>query len=227
MSAQPALEHVHVHDDAEADLVGTDWHQRAIVSLFVAMLDAAAGSGPTWHIGNQLPLRARLASGKRWSPSPDIMVHPHAGPEPRKDMTVERDGTPALVIEVASETTWAYDVDDHAGKPAGYRAIGVQEYLLFDPTGAYLGAACRGWRFGRDGAEEWAPGPDGRYISEALGISFRPEGVFLRVFDTHGRPVATLEERIHEVATLRAELEAMRVQARSGESEPDLTQPTQ
>jgi Putative restriction endonuclease len=227
MSAQPALKPLHLHDDAEEDLVGTDWHHRAKDGIFDGFKDLCTSTGADWHVGNQLPLRARLPGGDRWSPSPDIMVHQNAGPHLRKDMTAERDGAPALVIEVASKTTWAYDTNDAPGKAAGYRAIGVREYLVFDPTGAHLGGPCKAWRFGPDGAEAWAPGPDGRYMSEALGISFRPEGVLLRVYDVAGRPVATSEERIREIATLRAELEALRVQVRAGETEPESRQPTQ
>jgi hypothetical protein len=135
-------------------------------------------------------------------------------------MSVERDGPPALAIEVASDTTWAYDIDDAAGKAAGYRAIGVHEYLVFDPTGAYLGAPCQAWRFAGGGQETWTAGADGRFVSETLGIAFRPEGVFLRVFDASGRspPARSASWRLPRYALSYWHCARGRTQATAGPS---------
>ena len=72
----------------------------------------------------------------------------------------------------------------------------------------------------------WLPEPGGRYVSAALGIAFRADGVFLRTYDQSGLLVPTLEERrwenlrlrgqqeqqSQENARLRAELERLRGQ---------------
>lgn len=212
MSVQPVIGQLWLPDDSEEDFVGTDWHQRAIVQVYDALLDLAMLSTLPWHVGNQLTLVAWSPSGSVWRPSPDIMVHPEAGPAPRKEMIAAEDGVPALVIEVASESTWRYDVDAVRGKAAGYLALGVQHYLVFDPTGAYLDGQCHGWQHDNGEVRIWLPESDGRYWCRSLGISFRPEGVFLRVYDRSDRPMAWREERLQEIATLRAELAQLRQQ---------------
>ncbi len=212
MNAQQIVARFSLPDDTEESLVGTDWHQRAIDHTYDALLDLAILTGAPWHVGNQLTLVGWAPDGSVCRPSPDIMVHPDAGPAPRKEMVVRDDGPPTLVIEVASESTWRNDVNTLRGKAAGYLALGVGEYLVFDPTGAYLGAPCRGWQRAEGAPSDWQPGPDGRYHSSALSISFRPEEVFLRVYGLDDRPVASREERLQEITMLRAELEHLRRQ---------------
>ncbi len=198
MCAQVAS--IGLHDDMEEDLVGTDWHQRAISSLYTSLSDIAQRAGLPWHVGNQLTLVAWKPDGTAWRPSPDIMVHPQGGPAPRKEMVARTDGAPALVVEVASESTWSYDADTAEGKAAGYLALGVPEYLIFDPTGQFLGGApCRGWRLVDGAAQEWRLTDDGRYVS-ALGLSMRPDGDRLRVLDRAGQPMPYEYEKTWELA---------------------------
>ena len=198
MCAQVAS--IGLHDDMEEDLVGTDWQQRAISSLYTSLSDIAQRAGLPCHDGNQLTLVAWKPDGTAWRPSPDIMVHPQGGPAPRKEMVARTDGAPALVVEVASESTWSYDADTAEGKAAGYLALGVPEYLIFDPTGQFLGGApCRGWRLVDGSAQEWRPTTDGRYVS-ALGLSMRPDGDRLRVLDRAGKPMPYEYEKTWELA---------------------------
>jgi len=198
MCAQVAS--IRLHDDMEEDLVGTDWHQRAISSLYTNLSDVAQRAGLPWHVGNQLTLVAWKPDGTAWRPSPDIMVHPQGGPAPRKEMIARTDGVPALVVEVASESTWSYDADTAEGKAAGYLALGVPEYLIFDPTGDFLGGApCRGWRLVDGATREWRPTADDRYVG-ALGLSMRPDGDRLRVFDRAGKPMPYEYEKTRELA---------------------------
>ncbi len=105
MTALPADDQIWLHDDQEEDLVGTDWHQRAIDCLFDALQDVAEAAGLPWHVGNQHTLLARMRDGRFWRPCPDIMVHPQAGSEPREEMVVSKEGPPALVIEVSRAST--------------------------------------------------------------------------------------------------------------------------
>jgi len=203
MCAQVAS--IGLHDDMEEDLLGTDWHQRAISSLYTSLSDVAQRAGLPWHVGNQLTLVAWKPDGTAWRPSPDIMVHTQGGPAPRKEMVARTDGAPALVIEVASESTWSYDADTAEGQAAGYLALGVPEYLIFDPTGDFLGGApCRGWRLIDGATREWRPSADGRYAS-ALGLSMRPDGDRLRVFDRTGTPMPYEYEKTWELAERDAE----------------------
>src|SRR5205814_2013369 len=112
MSAQRErlLEYQWVRDDAEEDLVGADWHQDSIVSLANGLRRVARRAQWPWHVGSQLPLVAWHPDGTPWTPSPDVMVHPHAGPQDREHMVARTEGVPALVIEVASKSTWHIDV---------------------------------------------------------------------------------------------------------------------
>lgn len=205
VTAQPAAARLWLHDDREEDLVGSDWHQRAIDCLFDALQDLAEEEDLPWHVGNQHTLAAYTPDGRVWRPCPDIMVHARAGRNAREEIVLAVEGPPALVIEVLSPTTWHYDADDVRGKAAGYMAIGVLEYLLFDPIGTYLDAQCKGWRQ-RDGSvEEWLPETDGRYVAASLGVSFRPEGVYLRTYDRSQVLVPTRDERRQDNARLRSE----------------------
>ncbi|GAC1406782.1 MAG: hypothetical protein NVSMB65_21550 [Chloroflexota bacterium] len=200
MSAQGARlrEHHWVRDDTEEDLVGADWHQEAIVNLWSGLREVARAQGWPWHVGNQLPLVTWHPDGTPWTPSPDVMVHPHAGPARRQRMDARSEGIPALIIEVASKSTWHIDVGldptvRDGAKGYEYLALGVPEYLVFDPEGASIPEQCRGWRVQDGRREPWVPGTDGRYHS-VLGVSFQPEGLFLRLYAPTGAPVLLDDE---------------------------------
>src|SRR4051812_44840100 len=130
MSVQGArlLDNHWVRDDTEEDLVGADWHQEGIASLTNGLRRVAKRTGQLWHVGNQLPLVAWHPDGTPWTPSPDVMVHPHAGSGRRARMDAHTDGIPALVVEVASPSTWRVDVGldpraRHGAKAYEYLAL--------------------------------------------------------------------------------------------------------
>lgn len=215
-----ALDYDWLRDDSEDDVVGADWHQDAIRALSTSSKMLADEQGWPWHVGDQLTVVCDKPDATEWRPCPDVSIHPRLGPEQRRDIDVRVDGPPSLVIEVASRSTWTYDVSQEvtrrgkrqAGKAYGYLALmRVPEYLVFDPYGEFLGGQVRAWRRVGDGIEEWQPGVDGRYNSPALGVSFRPDGPLLRIFDPDGRPVPYWFEARRENAALQqriADLEA-------------------
>lgn len=198
--------------------MGADWHQRAISSLCNGLCGVAAQQGWPWHVGNQLPLVAWHPDGSPWTPSPDIMVHPEAGPDMRERIVARDEGVPALVIEVISATTWRNDVGvEGHGKAFEYLSLGVREYLVFDPTGDRLEERCRAWRQVEGAREMWQSEADGRYYSQTLSVSFGPEGLFLRIFDPAGNAVPFDHERaqlhralLRENLALRAEVARLR-----------------
>lgn len=225
-SAQYRLDYSWLHDDTEEDLVGAEWHQSAIRALATSLKTLAEARGWPWHVGDQVTLVAWKPDNTEWRPAPDIVLYPRLGSEERQEIDVRSEGPPTLIVEVASASTWAYDVNmesvrrrrRQAGKAFGYLVgLGVQEYLVFDPRGDYITAQCRAWRRVGDAVEEWQPEPDGSYRSQSLDISFRPDAALLRVIDPAGtsvpywfeaaRRVRTLEQ---EVAALRAELDQLR-----------------
>ncbi len=206
-------------NDTEEDLVGTDWHQDAISGLRTGLRDLALRAGLPWHVGDQLTLVAWGPYRTPWRPSPDIMAHPTAGAARRKEMDTRPDGLPALIIEVASESTWRKDVDlkTNGGKARAYLTLGVPEYLVFDPLDADIGGPCQAWRVVEGRIETWDPAPDGRYESRALGIALRPEGTLLRVLDHAGLPVPFEFEKTRlladQIDQLAAQVEQMDAQA--------------
>ncbi|HVC79456.1 MAG TPA: Uma2 family endonuclease [Chloroflexota bacterium] len=207
MSAQTAP--IWLHDDTEEDLLGADWHQEAIVRSVDGLLDHAEVEELPWHVGNQLTLVAWRPDGASWRPSPDVMVHPAAGPAPREEMNARTEGLPALVIEVVSKTTWRYDRDLVRGKAWGYFALGIPELLLFDPSGEYLDPPCQGWRLEEGMPQPWLPDGEGRFHS-ALGVAFQAEGMRLRVLDRQLRPIPFRQERTAAMANHQRELEHQR-----------------
>ena len=218
MSAQRSVAYRWLPDDTEESILGADWHQDAISSLRNGLRDVARARNWPWHVGDQLTLVAWHPDGTIWRPKPDIMVHPQAGPTPREEMSATADGLPALIIEVASPSTYQSDVnvsppstERRDAKGYEYLAWPLPEYLVFDPTAAYLPGQVRAWRVVEGRVEEWPPDA-GRYHSRILGVSFRPEGFFLRIVDPAGNPVPLDHEKAGTIARLEQENAALRAQ---------------
>lgn len=212
-------------DDTEEALLGSMLHQRVIVSGVNSLTRASRRGNLGWKIGNQLKLIIpREGGGRPYQPSPDIIVH--RSPlvdDHQSSLNVNAYGPPALAIEVCSPSTaLQHDLDTYSpqAKPSAYAKAGIPEYLVFDPTGDLIPELVRAWR--REAGEAYAPWlaeVDGRWHS-ALGISFAPRGVLLRVFDAAENIVpdnddmdgilaardAQLDEYRERIAALEAEL---------------------
>jgi hypothetical protein len=93
--------------------------------------------------------------------------------------------------------TWENDIDD---KLMSYGVLGVQEYLVFDPTGEFPPGQVRAWRAGQENEEPWSalPRPDGAVVwrSEILGLDVRVEGTRLRFDDPKRGPLPALREAV-------------------------------
>jgi Uma2 family endonuclease len=221
MSAQRGSAYRWLADDTEESVLGADWHQKAIGNLGNGLREVAEAQGWPWHVGTQQTLVAWHPDGAVWRPLPDVMVHPQAGPQNRKEMNAHTDGLPVLIVEVASPTTYRSDVNTEAptrqqpeAKGYEYLAWPLPEYLVFDPTEEHLVGQVRAWRVVDGRFAPWLPDGDGRYQSRTLGVSFRPEGFFLRIFDPAGQPVPFDHEQraLREQAQRRAEHEEQRAQ---------------
>jgi len=193
----PALDNL--PDDTDETLVGSSLHQGAITVLVTGLTLCGPRRGLPWFIGNQIKMVIpRQGARAPYMPSPDILVHPTMTNSSRSSLILASDGPPALVIEVASPSTvWLSDLNltDPRGKPRAYEAIGVPEYLVFDPTAELLPEQIWARRLGPHGYEPWEPTAEGRWVSQALGgIAFAPQGFLLRVYDQDGRLVPTSEE---------------------------------
>jgi len=212
----PAFDHL--ADDTEETLVGSSYHQDAIIGIYRSLLRYRRQRGLTWLIGNQLKLLApRERQRPAYSPSPDVLIHTTLGTDPRASLSVAREGPPALIIEVLSPSTGFGTDLDPVGKVGAYAAMGVAEYLTFDPIGEIVPEQVRAWRLGPDGAYvPWEPMAAWRWQS-ALGIAFAPQGLRLRISDEAGAPIPDVDEldegfdeQARELAALRAELERLR-----------------
>jgi Uma2 family endonuclease len=197
-------------DDTEEALSGSMLHQRVIVSDVNSLTRYSKRANLGWRIGNQLKLVIPRAGGRPYQPSPDIIVHtsPHLS-DRQTSLQVNTFGPPALAIEVCSPSTAIeHDLDtfNPQAKPSAYARAGIPEYLVFDPTGDLIPDLIRAWRAGPAGEyESWLADPvTGRWHS-ALGISFVPQGVLLRVFDPDGNIVPDNDDMDEIVAALQAE----------------------
>lgn len=208
-------------NDTEESLMGSSLHQAAIVALYTSLQQCGPDRGLPWFVGNQIKLIIPRQGRRSYQPSPDILVHPTLTSGSRESIHLTADGPPVLVIEVASPSTAEerdINLTSATGKPGVYAAIGVREYLVFDPSNDILGMPVWARRIGPGGFVSWEPDGFGRWFSSTLGISFEPQGTLLRVYDQDGEPVrftkelaqlkTDLELRINEQQQRLAELEA-------------------
>lgn len=184
-------------NDTEETLMGSSLHQAAIVALYTSLQQCGPGRGLPWFVGNQTKLHIPRQGRRPYQPSPDILVHPTLSSGSRDSLYINADGPPVLVIEVASPST-AVERDinliSREGKPGVYAAIGVREYLVFDPTDDILGSPIWARRIGPGGFVPWEPDGFGRWFSSTLGIAFEPQGTLLRVYNQDDELVRLTDE---------------------------------
>ncbi len=176
--------------------------QQALEDFFAGRADVFLASDINWYWeeGN---LDAVVA--------PDTLVAVGVEPKPLADRRCYfqwREGgvVPALVFEAASKSTWRADL---AGKMEQYQALGVPEYVVYDPQARYLRKnPLRLFRLSRGQYRPVRP-VDGAFPSR-LGLRLRAEGELLRVIDGRtGQPILTRRERA-EAERQRAEAERQR-----------------
>ena len=202
-------------DDTEESVMGSDWHQEAILGAHAPLLDYArerqGAEGVPWYVSSQVTVIVQVPGRRRpWQPKPDLFVVVGVPPVQRTSYDAGREGPmPQFVLEVASESTWREDV---AGKRDAYAGAGVREYLVFDPTGQFLGERVRAWRAGGAGFEPWPAvvRTDGQAVWESgvLGLGLRVEGALLR-FDHPARgPLPVFRELVASWHAAQQALEA-------------------
>ncbi|HKC75614.1 MAG TPA: Uma2 family endonuclease [Chloroflexota bacterium] len=217
-----------LRSDTEESVVGTQWHQNAISALSDMLEDVARRRGATWGVCNQIALLGlQHEDGTPYNPRPDVMVL--AQPLPSGHMSsisLGEAGVPLFIAEIASDSTVGNDVGD---KRLAYAAIGVPEYIVFDPDGDLFSPPLRAWRLQAGGYVPWKPEADGSWRSAALDVAFEPTQPYLGMRDRDGRPIELprtvreraehLEQQLSEVEQRRAELEEQlrRLRAERGE----------
>ena len=179
--------------DTEVSVVGTEWHQEAIGALADMLRDVAVRRGASWGVCEQVALIGlQHEDGTDYDPRPDVMVLRQ--PLPRGDLASVRIAdvdTPLFVMEAASNSTKGNDLDD---KRLAYAAIGVREYLVFDPSGDVLSTPLLAWRLAAGTYVPWRPDRGGWWHSASLDVSFRATQPFLSMRDRDGTPVELSRE---------------------------------
>jgi hypothetical protein len=179
-------------DDTEESVKGTEWHQEAIGALAMTLRVVAARRGVPWGVCEMIEMTGlRRADGSRYSPRPDMLVLPRPLPGQWSAFSLAEIGTPYLIMEVASASTVRNDLE---GKKQVYAAIGVAEYILYDPVGNVLQSPMLAWRLAIPGDTvytPWVPDAEGWWHSAQLDVAFKPEPPYLRVRDRDGAVLDT------------------------------------
>lgn len=191
-------------NDTEESVVGTEWHQEAIGALAGMLRDVADRRGAAWGVCEQVALVGlRYPSGHPYDPRPDVMVLAQPFPGSLASIPLTDVGVPLFVAEMASDSTFKNDIGD---KGLVYAAIGIPEYVVFDPVGNVLRTPLLAWRLASPESETylpWEPDADGRWHSATLGITFEATQPFLSVRDHDGTPI----EQVGEVRRRARQLE--------------------
>jgi Uma2 family endonuclease len=198
----------------------SDW-QFAAVNLFYTILKSYVSRlSPPLYVAAMLPIRYHPIPGdpRIQQLAPDIFVA-RADPHFRSSYRLEEEGiTPALVLEVISQESRKRDTVD---KRRAYEAMGVEEYLLFDPVGGLLTPRLQGYRREGERLVRWERDDEGRLWSEVLGAWLMMVGDDLRLVRQDGtlepspaeealareRAEEEVRRLAEEVAHLRADLE--------------------
>jgi Uma2 family endonuclease len=182
-------------DDTEESVVGASLHQDAISALYTGFSLHRDLRDLPWFVGNQLTVVIPREGARPYRPMPDVFVHLTLGPAPRTALDIATEGPPALAIEVVSPTTVENDINERDGKAGAYAHSGIGEYLVFDPLTAHLTSQVWARRARGGQFVPWEPGPDGRWHSMALGLSFAPLGSLLRIYDGAGTLIPLISEQ--------------------------------
>jgi len=125
------------------------------------------GVPPFQDGGRTLILRMRRPNGTPYRVLPDVFVYRGGFDRLRRSLSLRREGSPALVIEVLSQDTREVDLDMAEGKGWTYAAAGVAEYLILDPIGRYVRARAQ---LAGSLYAPWDPDRWGRWVS-TLGLA--------------------------------------------------------
>lgn len=136
--------------------------------------------------------------------APDIMVCLDKEKEPSKGVYKlwKEKSVPAVVIELASQSTWFKDVST---KVALYQKLGVKEYFVFDPEYSYLPKSLIAFRL-IDGVFVEQEIENNRILSESLGLELVDTGETLRLFNPNTNEfLMTAEEMAAEIVRLKGQ----------------------
>lgn len=193
-------------DDSEESVVGTDLHQKTITNVRLgtneaAELERTPEEPVPWQALSQIVLLGcRRPDGTEYRTMPDVFVYTRPIDLNRGSLALALDGPPVLIVEVLSESTYAWDIDLERGKGYSYAQAGVREYLTIDPTGTFLPERIRAWRLAEGAYQLWLPEANGRWHSETIGIAIGLEGVMATIYTANGQRLLREGEIARELA---------------------------
>lgn len=182
----------------------TDFHRDLMIDLIKALEIHFQPRTDVYVSGNILLLYEEGEPNSHVSP--DVLIALDIPRHPRENYKVWEEGkAPDLVIEVTSKTTRLRDTGVKKGL---YEALGVNEYILFDPRNEYLKPRFQVYRLDGELYVRALVSESTGYKSEATGLEFRVVEGQLRVLDlATGRLLLSPSEQ-----AARAEQEAARAQ---------------
>ncbi len=204
-------------DDTEESVVGTDRHQMTITNLRLGINELAhvaiqPGQPVPWHALSQTVLNGcKRRDGTAYPTMPDVFVYKKFIDPDRGSVSLETDGPPALIVEVASPSTFAKDLNEQAGKAWVYERAGVHEYVVVDPTGRMVPILVWARRLSEGRYQTWEPAADGVWWSEEIPIGIGVANGAVTVYDRAGGGLLREGEFLTSIANARAE--AARAQA--------------
>jgi hypothetical protein len=173
-----------------------------------------------WHALSQtVLLGCRRRSGTDYSTMPDVFVYKKSIDPDRGSVSLESDGPPALIVEVASPSTFAKDLDGEAGKAWSYEQAGIREYMVVDPTGRFVPTLVWARRLSEGRYQTWEPDAAGRWWSEEIPIGIGVADGAVTVYDRAGGGLLREGELLTSIAYARAEAARAEAQAARAEAE--------
>jgi hypothetical protein len=225
------IEYYYDSHPTEEDLMGETVFHAALVRYLFAVLSWLF-EGQLCAIHENLNIY-QTTDWKEYPLAPDIAVFKGVPLEFMRSWKLGRTGpAPQVVFEIASEETWAKDLNE---KPARYAQMGVLEYFAYDPNEPPLrrsnGRRLFGWRLdAQEGVMvPMTPGTGGELWSKQLESWLVPDGVYLRLYDRNGQmrltpdeartKQAEIERRQAEIERRQAEIERRRAEAEARRAE--------
>ncbi len=197
----------------------TDLHRQMMVDLIEALAVYFSDRPDVYVSGNLLLL---YEEGKPNSHvSPDVLISLGIPQRERENYKIWEEGkAPDLVIEVTSRTTKIRDVGFKKGL---YEALGVREYLLFDPLQEYLKPSFQVYRLEGETFVRCLLGEQSSYRSSHLELEFRILDGSLRVFSEQGEMLLNPREFAAKSRreAARAEQEAARAEQEAARAEQE------
>ena len=177
MTTQTPLPRTQVYyPDTDGQPMAESDFQRIPLSYAVEALDLYFEDRPDVYVSGNIFLYFQEGDPTA-NVAPDVLVVFGVRKAERRSYKLWEEGgkAPDFILEITSETT---RVKDQGVKFGLYAALGVREYLQYDPTGDYLSPPLKGWRLVGDHYEALpTQALNGTLVvvSEVLGLEARAE----------------------------------------------------